>query len=70
MATLRDLIVREQLAKRGAAFELDLEPGHLASTLPPELRVFEKNFKFVPVEHDPFPKPEPKAAKAKKKGSA
>ena len=46
-------------AKRipGQGFELDLEPSHLSSTLPPELKIFEKNFKFTPVRHDPFPKP-------------
>lgn len=64
MATLRDLIVREQSARQGAGFELDLEPGHLGPKLPPELRVFEKNFKFTPVEHDPFPKPQPADKKA------
>lgn len=65
MASLRDLIVREQGLRQGRGFELDLEPTHLASTLPPELRVFEKNFKFTPVSHDPFPKPQPAGGKKK-----
>lgn len=57
--TLRDVM----LAARGessGAFEADLEDHHLASPIPQELRVFERAFRFTPVEHDPFPKPEPK----------
>lgn len=37
---------------------LEIEDKHLASRLPTELKPFEKNFSFVPVEHDPFAPPE------------
>ncbi len=65
MANLREVLLRGMAARTGQPVEIELEASHLTSTLPPELRVYERNFKFTPVTHDPFPKPEPKKTKAK-----
>ena len=62
MGNLNDLLAR-QARQAGQPFEVEVEDKHLARALPQELRVFEKNFRFTPVAHDPFPKPEPKARK-------
>lgn len=64
MPNVNDLLGRMARTK-GMGFEMELGDEHLnKSVLPSELRVFEKKFKFTPVNHDPFPKPEPKAKKS------
>lgn len=61
MASLREILLNTARGE-GGGFEADLDGKHIGR-LPPELKIFERNFRFTAVEHDPFPKPEPKAKK-------
>lgn len=63
MPNLHDLL-RARRAQPGEQFELDLGAEHVRSKLPPELQAFEKNFRFTPVDIDPFEGPERKKDKA------
>jgi hypothetical protein len=60
MPSLREILLNT--ARGEAGFEADLDASHVGR-LPPELKIFERNFRLTPVEHDPFPKPEPKTKK-------